>query len=227
MTERGKFIVLEGIDGSSKATQFKLLEQRLKSLKKKLITADFPRYYESKWGQLVGRFLTGEFGKLDEVSPYLAVLPYMIDEYTWSRDIGAPWLKKGGWVLSNRYFTSNVHQIAKLNTASQKKYRDWLWPAGYEELGLLKPNLVIFIDTMPEISRKLNLRKGNRAYTKRKKRDIAENHWEHQKAAYREYKKAVKAFSWWVAVEGVKTAKGDYSQQIHQEIWKAVEKRLL
>lgn len=225
--KKGKFIVLEGIDGSSKETQFKLLEQRLKGFKKKLITADFPRYYKSKWGQLVGWFLTGEFGKLDEVSPYLAVLPYMIDEYTWSRNIGVPWMKNGGWILSNRYFTSNVHQIAKLNTASQKKYRDWLWPMGYKELGLLKPDIVIFIDTKPEIARKLNLKKGQRAYAKRKKRDIAENHWQHQKAAYREYKKAVAMYDWWVAVEGVKTAKGDYSQQIHQKIWELVEKRLL
>ena len=46
-------------------------------------------------------------------------------------------------ILSNRYFTSNVHQIAKLKTSAQKKYRDWLWPAGYEDLGILKPDLVI------------------------------------------------------------------------------------
>jgi len=69
MKKRGEFIVIEGIDGSGKTRQFKLLEQRLRSIKNKLITTDFPRYYESKWGELVGRFLTGEFGKLEEVNP--------------------------------------------------------------------------------------------------------------------------------------------------------------
>ncbi len=227
MKERGKFIVLEGIDGSGKTTQFKLLKQRLKNKRYKVLTPDFPRYYKSKWGKLVGRFLTGEFGKLEEVSPYLAVLPYMMDQYTWSRDIGAPWIEKCGWILSNRYFTSNVHQIAKLNTTSQKKYRDWLWPVGYRELGLLKPDLVIFVDTTPEVARKLNLRKGKRAYIKRKKRDIAESHWEHQNAAYREYKRTVRNYSWWVSVSGVKNAERDYSNKIHENIWQIVEEKLL
>lgn len=67
MKERGKFIVIEGLDGSGKTKQFKLLKQRLRSIRNKLITTDFPRYYESKWGELVGRFLIGEFGKLEEV----------------------------------------------------------------------------------------------------------------------------------------------------------------
>ena len=227
MKKRGKFIVIEGIDGSGKTKQFKLLEQRLRGIKNKLITTDFPRYYESKWGELVGRFLTGEFGKLEEVNPYLAVLPYMMDQYTWSRDVATPWIEKGGWILSNRYFTSNVHQIAKLNTATQKKYRDWLWPMGYKELGLLKPDLVIFVDTPPEVARKLNLRKGERAYIKRKKRDIAESHWEHQKAAYREYKRTVAVYHWWESVPGIKNAERDYSNKIHENIWQIIEKRLL
>lgn len=227
MTERGKFIVLEGIDGSSKATQFKLLEKRLKSLNIKLLTEDFPRYYKSDWGKLVGRFLTGEFGELDKMSPYLAVLPYMIDEYVWSRDFAVPWIKKGGWILTNRYFTANVHQIAKLKSIAKKKFKSWLWPAGYKKLGILKPDLVVFIDTEPSIARALNSGKGKRAYLKGRRKDIAEKNWEHQKAAYREYKNAVKEYSWWVSVPGVQNAKGDYSQKIHQKIWDLVEKRLL
>lgn len=223
---QGKFIVIEGIDGSGKTKQFELLKQRL-GKKHELLTTDFPRYYESKWGELVGRFLAGEFGKLEEVNPYLSVLPYMMDQYTWSRDVGAPWVKKGGWILSNRYFTANVHQIAKLKTINQKKYRDWLWPMGYKELGLLKPDLVIFIDTPPEVARKLNLRKGKRAYIKRKKRDIAENHWEHQKAAYREYKRTVAQNREWVSVAGIQNAGLDYSGKIHEDIWQLVEKKLL
>jgi len=226
MTERGKFIVFEGIDGSGKTSQFKLLKQKLKGEIYQLLTPNFPRYYESMWGKLVGRFLTGEFGKLDEVSPYLAVLPYMMDQYTWSRDIGIPWIEKGGLILSNRYFTSNVHQVAKLNTTSQKKYRDWLWPMGYKELGLLKPDIVIFVDTKPPVARKLNLKKGVRVYTKRKKRDIAETHWEHQKAAYREYKRMVRNYSWWISVPGVKDVRNDYRDIIQEDIWNIVRKLL-
>jgi dTMP kinase len=226
MKEKGKFIVIEGIDASGKNTQHGLLVRRLEKEKIKFITVDFPRYWESKWGKLVGRFLRGEFGKLDKVSPYLAVLPYMIDEYTWSRDVGIPWIEKGGVIISNRYFTSNVHQVAKLKTRSQKKFREWLWPIGYEELGILRPNLVILVDTPPLVAGKLIRSKNERGYLKGKKKDIAENNWNHQLSAYREYKRTVKENDWWVEVPGVQNHIDDFSIQIHERIWDLVRKVL-
>ncbi|MCH7640736.1 hypothetical protein IID22_00855 [Patescibacteria group bacterium] len=98
---------------------------------------------------------------------------------------------------------------------------------GYRELGLLRPDMVIFVDTSPEIARKLNLRKGEREYIKRKKRDIAESHWEHQKAAHREYKRTVEMYNWWVSVPGVANAEGDYSNKIHRDIWQLLQERFL
>ena len=103
--ERGKFIVIEGIDSSGKGTQFKLLGRKLKASGKKVLTLDFPRYYTSVWGKMVGEFLIGKFGKFDHIDPHFAVLPYMIDEYTWARDEGRPWLEEGGMILLDRYFT--------------------------------------------------------------------------------------------------------------------------
>jgi dTMP kinase len=225
--KRGKFIVIEGIDASGKTTQYNLLKGKLKGIKLRSITADFPRYYKSKWGKLVGRYLEGEFGELDEINPHLTVLPYMIDQYTWSRDIGAPWLNKGGWILSNRYFTSNVHQIAKLRAKAQKEFRNWIWPLGYKELGMLKPDLVIFIDTAPSVTMKLNKEKEDRKYLRGKREDIAEDHWGHQKAAYEEYKRTVKMNNWWVSVPGIRDAKKDFSAEIHNNLWNLVRKRLI
>lgn len=227
MKKRGKFIVLEGIDGSGKDTQFRLLEEKLKKEGYRVLVADFPRYYDSKWGQLAGRFLTGEFGSLEQVSPYLAVLTYMLDEYTWTRDTGLPWIEKGGIILSNRYFTSNVHQIAKLKTSAQKKYRDWLWPAGYKDLGILKPDLVIFVDTPPRVAKELVNTKKKRAYLKTQKKDIQEKKWDHQVSAYREYKRTAKMNRWWVEVSGVKDHRKDFSATIHEDIWKIVTSKIL
>ncbi len=226
MKKRGKFIVLEGIDGSSKNTQFFLLQKKLKKEGYKFIVADFPRYYASGWGKLVGRYLAGEFGSLKQVSPYLAAPLYMLDQYTWSREMGVPWIEKGGLILSNRYFTSNVHQIAKLKTSSQKKYREWLWPAGYKDLGILKPDLVIFVDTPPEVAKELINFKKKRAYLKNKKKDIAEKNWKHQVSAYREYKRTVKANRWWVEVPGVQDSRKDYKKEIHENIWKIISSRV-
>lgn len=226
----GRFIVIEGIDGSGKASQVRLLEDFLKTKigSKKLLVANFPRYYSSEWGKLVGDFLSGKFGKLSDLDPYYAVLAYMLDEYTWSRDVGKPWLEKGGWILSDRYFTSNVHQIAKLKTSAKAKYREWLWRMGYDELGILKPDLVVFLDRPLHDSVKLNKNKLPRKYIKGKKRDIAEWDLEHQRLAYNEYARTVKENKNWVSVSCMTTSDANEDTIIIQEkIRDVISKKLL
>lgn len=222
--KKGFFIVIEGIDGSGKTTQQQLLENKLKSLKKKILTVDFPRYYDSKWGEMVGEFLTGKYGKFKQIDPHLSVLLYMLDQYTWSRDIARPWIEKGGIILSNRYFTSNVHQIAKLRGVKKKNYRDWLWSAGYNELKILKPDLVIFIDVSDKMSKKLNLKKSTRGYLKGKKQDEAEKDRLHQRKSYDEYVYTVKNNSYWKRVKAETKNNIDTPEVIHDRIWKIVEK---
>jgi len=223
---KGIFIVIEGIDGSGKATQTELLKNRLEKSGRKILIGDFPRYYTSEWGKLVGRFLTGEFGKLDEVNPHLAVLPYMIDQYVWSRDFAIPWIKKGGIILSNRYFTSNVHQIAKFNGSVKEKYRDWLWRMGYEELGILRPDLVLFLDVPPKISLKLNKTKSDREYLKGRKQDIAERHHHHQFSAYKSYINEVYLNDWWYKIRCLTKGKLDQAEIINNRIFRQVIKKL-
>ncbi len=218
MTKKGKFIVFEGIDGSGKTEQFQLLYKHLKKTHKKVILADFPRYQETTWGKLLRDFLDGKFGKLSEVDPHLALLPYMIDEYTWSRDIGLPWLKGGGIILSNRYFTSNVHQIAKLKTIARSKFRTWLWRAGYEELGIVRPDLVIFLDVPPAFSSVLNKMKPSR--------DIAEKDWKHQAAAYREYLRTIKDQNYWIRIRCLTNQTIDTPKIIHERVWSVVSRKL-
>jgi len=222
--KRGKFIVLEGIDASGKTTQYNLLKKNFQRKKIRYITADFPRYYKSKWGILVGRYLGGEFGGLDEVDPHLAVLPYIIDQYTWSRDVGTTWINRGGWILSNRYFTSNVHQISKIRSAKRRKFRNWIWPLGYKELGMLRPDLVIFIDTPPAVAMKLNKAKQNRTYLKGKKADLAEKSKKHQVASYNEYLYTVRNNRSWKRVRCLTKGNLDSPQEIQKRVWKQVEK---
>src|SRR3989304_7742121 len=160
--KKGKFIVIEGVDGCGKTTQFELLSKRLKKIGKKVATIDFPRYYDSIWGEMVGNFLKGEYGNFDDTSPHLVVLLYMVDEYTWGRDFGRKILTSGKIVLSNRYFTSNTHRIAKLKGGEREKFRKWLWTTGYDQLGILKPDLVLFLDVKAEVAFSLNKTKKNR-----------------------------------------------------------------
>lgn len=224
MIKKGKFIVIEGTDASGKTTQLKLLKEKLQSITDQIAVADFPRYYDSPFGKLVGEFLAGEHGKFRDISPYLALMPYMLDQYTWSRDVGKPFLEKGGFIVSNRYFTSNVHQIAKLDGDGKERYRTWLWPLGYDHLGLIKPDLVIFLDVPPEIGRKLNKEKTKRDYLNGKKEDEAEKDYEHQERSYAEYLYTLEKFPYWVKVGCIADAKLESASKIHEKVWNEVNK---
>jgi dTMP kinase len=222
--DKGRFIVIEGVDGSGKTTQFELLKKKLQKLYKNIKVEDFPRYYDSVWGKMVGEFLTGKYGKFDQVSPFLAVFPYMVDQYTWSRETGRLYINKGGIILSNRYFTSNVHQIAKLKGRARGDYRKWLWHVGYDELGILKPDLVIFLDVPSSISRKMNKNKTERLYLKGRKKDNAEKDYQHQLSAYKEYLYTVKHYSFWKKVKCTTKGEIDAPEVVHERVWKVVEK---
>lgn len=220
--KRGKFIIIEGVDGSGKTTQFNLLNERLKGIGKKVEIVDFPRYYDSIWGEMVGNFLKGNYGNFDKTSPHLVVLLYMLDQYTWGRDFGKKILDKGKMVLSNRYFTSNTHQIAKLKGKKREDFRKWLWATGFDSLGILKPDLVLFLDVKPEIAYKLNKNKKDRKYLNGKSEDEAEKRLYHQQAAYEEYLKTAKQFKYWKVIKCMNKNSIESSEKIHERVWKTV-----
>lgn len=223
---RVNFVVVEGPDGTGKSVQAALLEKRMKREGHRVLVGDFPRYEQSAWGRLVGRFLKGEFGKLGDVSPYLAVLPYMLDEYTWSRDTARPFVKRGGKIVSNRYFTSNVHQVAKLTGQKQMDFRQWLWKTGYEDLGILRPDMVLVLDVGPKVARKLALQKGPRSYLGGRRKDIAEKDFNHQEEAYGEYLRMTKTDPAWVQVRCITGGRLDSDKVIHERIWGIVGPKL-
>jgi len=194
--KKGKFVIIEGTDGGGKATQLQLLADYCLKEGIRIKTDDYPHYESTPWGKLIGRMIIGEFGNPLSLSPYLTVLPYMIDEYFGGLKI-KKWLGEGYYVLSNRYFTSNVHQVAKLSGRKKGKFRDWLWRTGWEEMGILKPDLVLVLLVDPKWGMRLAGRKASRSYTKGRKRDKVERDYPHQKAAFDEYLRMCKTNKWW------------------------------
>ena len=78
---KGKLIVIEGLDGSGKATQAKLLAQHLASQGLPVREVTFPDY-ASDSSALVKMYLAGQFGdKPDDVNAYAASSFYAVDRY--------------------------------------------------------------------------------------------------------------------------------------------------
>ena len=69
MASHGVFITIDGTDGSGKATQTKLLVERLTREGRGVQTISFPQYGKKSAG-LVEEYLSGTFGTALDVGPY-------------------------------------------------------------------------------------------------------------------------------------------------------------
>lgn len=143
----GKLIVLEGIDGSGKSTQFSGLCARLEEEEMPFRRIIFPRY-DKPSSALVKMYLGGEFGNSPgDVNPYASSTFYAIDRYAsfktdWKNDY-----EGGKLILSDRYTTSNaVHQGSKLGGGEMRSFFDWLYDFEFRLLELPRPDLVIYLE---------------------------------------------------------------------------------
>jgi len=226
MRKEGKFIVIEGIDGSGKGTQTDLLVGRLRRTNLEVVTDDYPHYETSFWGGHVGKMLSKEFGNPMEISPYLTALPYMLDEADGSRKIIRPALEAGKLVVSNRYFTSNIHQIAKMPEGERQAYAEWLWKAGYEEMGIVKPDLVMVLLVDPPICRENVKKKAERKYTQGQVMDAAEEDFQHQMQSALEYRRMVANNpDWWTLVSCCCDGKLMPPEEINELMWQEIKRR--
>ena len=140
-------VVLEGLDGAGKSTQVKKLRTYLESLFGSLEYIHFPRYDAPVYGDLISRFLRGDFGSNEAVHPQLVALLFAEDRHG-----AAPGMKEtldnGGHVLLDRYVYSNIaYQCAKLSDNNEaERLRDWIFNTEYGNFELPVPDLNIFLD---------------------------------------------------------------------------------
>jgi dTMP kinase len=150
---RGKLIVFEGTDGSGKATQVKLLDQRLTQEGLAHHVIDFPRY-GNPFAQPVQLYLNGRLGdKPGDVNAYAASVFFAVDRYaSYKEDWGGAY-EAGELILANRYTTSNaVHQASKLPGGEREAFLDWLFDLEYRRLELPEPDLVIYLDVPTDLT---------------------------------------------------------------------------
>jgi dTMP kinase len=199
----GKFIVIDGSDGSGKKTQSDLLIEKLESQGIKTAYYDFPNY-DSFFGQMIARYLNGEFGEADQVNPYLGSLLYAGDRWLACEAMKND-LKEGKIVISNRYTQSNMgHQAAKIMDPKEKeKFIAWLYKLEFEVYQIPKPDLVIFLHVPVEISQSLFEKKGKRNYTSFVK-DIHEKNVDYMKRSVNEYLRLSEIYPEWRRIDCTK-----------------------
>lgn len=158
----GKLIVVEGLDGSGKATQTQKLYEYFIDLNQQVLKITFPDY-DSPASSLVKMYLNGELGdKPSDVNAYAASSFYAVDRVasylkSWKKDY-----ESGKTILCDRYATSNIiYQMSKMPQNQWDSFMDWQYDFEYDKLGLPAPNRVIYLDVEPEVSQKLMLKRYN------------------------------------------------------------------
>jgi dTMP kinase len=224
-TTKGKFIVIEGTDGSGKGTQFKLLADRLQKMGLGFGTADFPQYGKPS-SFFVEKYLRGEYGTAEEVGPHRGSLFYALDRFDESFNLKKI-IDSGQHLISNRYVTSNIgHQTGKIESREeQDEFLEWIDHLEYEMLGSPRPDMVIFLSVDPEVGQQLVAQKKAREYTKGKSHDIHEADINHLRKAFETYNYVVEKLGW-VKIDCMKDGEIMTPEEIHELVFEKVQELL-
>ena len=218
-----KLIIIEGLDGSGKSTQVKLLEEYFKAKNidyKKIKLPD----YDNPSSTLVKMYLGGEFGKsADDVNAYAAGAFYAVDRFAsyklnWGSDY-----EKGTVILADRYATSNsIYQMEKISEDEWDSYLEWSADFEYNKIGIPSPDAVIYLDMPVEISQRLMTSRYN---GDEGKKDVHEVNVEFLKKCCKSALYTANKQGWKV----VECSDGENPlsiDRIHKEIIKIVEEEL-
>lgn len=152
----GNLFVLEGLDGSGKATQAARLCESLNQRGTACKTVSFPDYAQPS-SALVRMYLDGQFGsRPEDVNAYAAASFYAVDRFASYRQFWKNDQEHGTTIVADRYTTSNlIYQLTKLPRRDWEAFLAWVQDFEYAKLGLPQPSLTFFLDMPPDISQHL------------------------------------------------------------------------
>lgn len=140
---RGSFIVFEGIDGSGKSTQLRLLINRLTAMGISFCATREPT--DAPIGSLIHQIMTGRI-KTDNKALAALFVADRLDHLLNELDGLKAKVDGGTTVLSDRYYFSSYayHSV--------DMPMDWVIAANAPCAELLRPTVTVFIDIDPDIS---------------------------------------------------------------------------
>ena len=214
----GKFIVIDGPDGSGKKTQTDLLMETLKVSGYDPGMMDFPQYGKVS-AAMITKYLNGEYGHLN---PEAASIFYAIDRFDASHKLRGL-LSDGKIVIANRYVTSNAgHHGAKISDYNDRiKFYKWLDHLEYTIYNIPKPDLNIILHVPHEMALELINR---RSVEEDRKKDIHEQDTEHLKRAEAVYLEIAELFPNTRLVECVENGQLLSPKQVHAKVWELVRR---
>lgn len=214
---KGKLIIIEGIDGSGKSTQVKLLIKKLKQQGKKIKTIHFPQHQHDVFGNLIDAYLNNEFGSATKLDYRLAATLYACDRFE-AKDKINKWLTQGYWVVLDRYAESNFgHQGAKISNAKKRlQVINWLYNLDYKIFKNPKPDLVIFLDIPVKFVIKLMQAMG-------KHHDGHESDQQFLKNSRQAYLIAQQKYNYWHSVQCIKNNHLLTIDEVHDNIFKIIK----
>ena len=218
------FVIESGTDGSGKATQTKLLYDRLVEEGYRVMKVSYPNY-DSDSSALVKMYLRGDFGKkADDVDAYIASTFYAADRYASYKTEWEDFYLDGGIIIADRYTTSNmVHQASKMDDIGEReKFLEWLDDYEYGLYKLPRPSEVFFLDVPVNVSEELMKDRKNKI-TNEDEKDIHESDHEYLVKTYTNSKFVADKYGWNI-VKCVEDGSMEMKsiEEIHEEIYSKV-----
>lgn len=228
--KKGKLIVLDGSDGSGKATQTKFLLARIKREGYRVRTLDFPRYETNFFGQLIGQAQAGVYGDFVTIDPHIGSVLYAADRFESKATIES-WLKQGYVVVLDRYVSANqIHQGGKIHDVrKQREFLQWLDTMEHGVFGIPRPDLIVYLDVPYEISQKLLQTKDmqrKKVYLKKGQQDMVEQSAKYLRASRANALKLVKKLNAWTKIDCTKRGELLSREAIAERVWHVVTKIL-
>ena len=226
--KKGKLIVIDGTDGSGKATQVALLVKRLKNEGKKVQVVDFPEYYKNFFGEFIGHCLSKQYYNFLNVHPKIVSVLFAVDRWQ-SKDDMERWLKSGYIVIANRYVSANqIHQGGKTkDTKRRNDFLKWLDEMEYGVFGIPRPDVTFYlslpIGVVLELIETRSSSKMQREYLKRGK-DVHERDVNFLINSRKSAMKLVKEVPNFIKIECAKGDKILPREVIHEMIYEKVKK---
>jgi len=230
MAKKGKLIVIDGTDGSGKATQVDLLVKRIKKEGRKVKVVDFPEYYKNFFGEFIGHCLSEQYYNFLNVHPKIVSVLFAADRWQSKKDM-EQWLKDGYIVIANRYVSANqIHQGGKTHDAKRRNdFLKWLDKMEYDVFGIPRPDVTFYlslpIKVVLELIESRSSSKMQREYLKRGK-DVHERDVNFLINSRKSAMKLVKEVPNFIKIECAKGNKILSREVIHEMIYESCSRIL-